>query len=143
MRYLEPTDKVKTCHEILQDAQMDIRGNLTESMKPERLLKEMLSWYKITERQLLSFRYVKVRRLYMFLLREVCFLDYEKIAEIVKCRNELEVIQGIEKIKTTMRKDKKLLADARGIVDRVKTDSEMYPELNNYKTTMMMKERAL
>lgn len=127
MRYLEPTDKVKTCHEILQDAQMDIRGNLTESMKPERLLKEMLSWYKITERQLLSFRYIKVKRLYMFLLHEVCFLDYEKIAEIVKCRNEPEVIREIEQIKTTMRKDKKLLAAARGIVDRVKADSEMYP----------------
>ena len=106
---------------------MDGRGYLKESMKPESLLKEMLSWYKITERQLLSFRYIKVKRLYMFLLHEVCFLDYEKIAEIVKCRNEPEVIRGIEQIKTTMRKDKKLLAAARGIVDRVKTDSEMYP----------------
>lgn len=127
MKCLEPTDKVKTCHEILLNAQMYMRGYLTESMKPERLLKEMLSWYKITERQLLSFRYIKVKSLYMFLLHEVCFLDYEKIVEIVKCRNELEVIQGIEKVKAAMRKDKNLLADARGIVDRVKADSEMYP----------------
>lgn len=127
MKCLEPTDKVKSCYEILLDVQMDVKGYLTEPMKPDWLLKEILLWYKITERQLFSFRYIKVKRLYMFLLHEACFLDYEKIAEIVKCRNEPEVIQEIEKVKAAMRKDKNLLADARGIVDRVKADSEMYP----------------
>ena len=61
----------------------------------------------------------------MFLLYEVCFLDYEKITEIAKCRNELEVIQGIEKIKTSMRKDIKLLTDVARILERMKTYSEM------------------
>ena len=84
----------------------------------------MLLWYKITERQLFSFRYIKVKRLYMFLLYEACFWDYERIAETTKCRNELEVIQGIEKIKAAMRKDINLLADVGGIVDRMKAYSE-------------------
>ncbi len=128
MKCLEPTDKVKTCLEILLDAQMDVRGYLTEPFKPEGLLKEVLFWYKITEQQLFSFRHIKVKRLYMFLLYEACFLDYERIAEMTKCRNELEVIQGIEKIKAAMRKDINLLADVGGIVDRMKAYSEMYPE---------------
>lgn len=128
MKCLEPTDKVKTCLEILMDAQMDVRGYLTEPLKPERLLKEVLFWYKITERQLFLFRYIKVKRLYMFLLHEACFLDYPQIAEITKCKNELEVIQGIEKIKVAMRKDINLLANVGGIVDRMKAYSEMYPE---------------
>ncbi len=128
MNCLEPTDKVKTCLEILLDAQMNVRGYLTEPFKPERLLKEVLFWYKITERQLFSFRYIKVRRLYMFLLHEACFLDYGKIAQIAKCRNELEVVRDIDKIKAAMRKDINLLADAGGIVDRIKAHSEIYPE---------------
>jgi len=128
MKCLEPTDKVKTCLEILLDAQMDVRGYLTKPMKPESLLKEVLFWYKLTERQLFSFKYIKVKRLYMFLLYEACFLDYPKIAEITKCKNELEVIQGIEKIKVAMRKDINLLANVGGIVDRMKAYSEMYPE---------------
>lgn len=123
MKCLEPTDKVKTCLEILMDARMNVRGYLTKPLKQEALLKEVLFWYKITERQLFSFRYIKVKRLYMFLLYEACFLDYEKIAEITKCRNELEVILGIEKIKAAMRKDINLLANAGGIVDRMKAYS--------------------
>lgn len=128
MKYLKPTDKVKTCLEILLDAQMDVRGYLMEPLNPERLLKEVLFWYKITERQLFSFKYIKVKRLYMFLLHEACFMDYEKIAEMMKCKNEIEVVKGIEKIKEVMRKDKILLANAGGIVDRMKAFSEMYPE---------------
>ncbi len=125
MKCLEPTDKVKTCLEILLDAQMDVRGYLTEPLKPEELLKEVLFWYKITERQLFSLRYIKVKRLYMFLLYEACFLDYKKVAEMARCKNELEAIHGIEKIKAAMRKDINLLANAGGIVDRMKAYSEI------------------
>lgn len=125
MKPLEPTDKIKTCLDILIDVQMDIQSCFTSPLKPERVLHEVLLLYEITEQQLFRFWYIKVKRVYMFLLYEVCFLDYEKITEIAKCRNELEVIQGIEKIKTSMRKDIKLLTDVARIVERMKTYSEM------------------
>lgn len=128
MKSLEPTDKRKNCMDILLDAQMDIRSYLTEPLDQEKLLEEVLRWYKITEQQLYQFRYAKIRRLYMFLLHEACFWNYEKIAEATKCKNELEVIQHIEKIKAAMRKDKILLANAGGIVERLKSYSELYPE---------------
>lgn len=125
VRSLEPNDKVKTCLEILLDAQMNVRGYLEKPLDSEELLKEVLLWYKITERQLFSIRYIKVKRVYMFLLYEACFLEYEEIAEMTNCKNKLEVIRGIEKIEATMRKDIKLLADVGGIVDRMKAFSEM------------------
>jgi len=128
MKSLEPTDKAKNCMDILIDAQMDIRSYLTEPLEPGRLLEEVLRWYKITEQKLYHFRYIKVRRLYMFLLHEACFWNYEKIAEETKCKNELVAIQHIEKIKEAMRKDRILLAEAGGIVERLKSYSELYPE---------------
>lgn len=128
MKSLKPTDKRKNCMDILLDAQMDIRSYLTEPLDQEKLLEEVLRWYKITKQQLYQFRYAKIRRLYMFLLYEACFWNYEKIAEATKCKNELEVIQHIEKIKAAMRKDKILLANAGGIVERLKSYSELYPE---------------
>jgi len=128
VRNLEPNDKIKTCLEILLDAEMNVRGYLEKPLDPKELLKEVLLWYKITERQLFSFRYIKVKRVYMFLLYETCLLEYAEIAEMTNCKNELEVIRGIEKIEAAMRKDIDLLADVGGIVDRMKAFSEMYPE---------------
>lgn len=128
MRSLEPTDRAKNCMDILIDAQMDIRSYLTEPLDQGKLLEEVLRWYKITEQQLYQFRYAKVKRLYMFLLHEACFWNYEKIAKATNCKNEFEVIQHIKKIKATMRKDKILLANAGGIVERLKSYSELYPE---------------
>jgi len=128
MRLLEPTDKPKTCIDILKEAQMNVRSCLTKPLKPELVLKEVLSWYKITEQQLYQFRYIKVKRLYMFLLQEACFLEYKEIAEKTRCSNELQVIQAIEKIKETMKKDGALLANVGGIVERAKAFAEMYPE---------------
>ena len=125
VRNLEPNDKVKTYLEILLDAQMNVRGYLEKPLDPKELLKEVLLWYKITERQLFSFRYIKVKRVYMFLLYEACLLEYEEIAEMTNCKNELEVIREIEKIEAAMRKDIELLADVGGIVDRMKAFSEM------------------
>lgn len=125
MKSLEPTDKPKTCIDILKEAQMNVRGYLTEPLPPELVLKEILSWYKITERQLYQFRYIKVKRLYMFLLQEACFLDSKKIAEMTRCSSELQVIQAIVKIKETMKKDSVLLANAGGIVERAKAFAKM------------------
>ena len=99
MRLLEPTDKTKTCIDILKEAQMNVRSNLTEPIQPELVLKEILSCYRITEQQLYRLRYIKVKRLYMFLLQEASFLDSEKIAEMTGCSSELQVIQAIERIK--------------------------------------------
>lgn len=125
MKTLEPADKMKTCLDILIDAQMDVQSCFTSPLEPERVLREVLLLYEITEQQLFRFGYIKVKRVYMFLLYEACFLDYEKITEIAKCRNKLEVIHGIEKIKTSMRKDIKLLSDVARIVERMKTYSKM------------------
>ena len=128
MKSLEPTDKPKTCIDILKEAQMNVRSYLTKPLQPELVLKEVLSWYKITEQQLYQFRYIKVKRLYMFLLQEACFLEYKEIAEKTRCSNELQVIQAIEKIKETMKKDSVLLANVGGIVERAKAFAGMYPE---------------
>lgn len=128
MRLLEPTDKPKTCIDILKEAQMNVRGYLTKPLQPELVQKEVLSWYKITEQQLYQFRYIKIRRLYMFLLQEACFLESKEIAEKTRCSNELQVIQAIEKIKEIMKKDSVLLANVGGIVERAKAFAEMYPE---------------
>ena len=128
MRLLEPTDKPKTCIDILKEAQMNVRGYLTKPLQSELVLKEVLSWYKITEQQLYQFRYIKVKRLYMFLLQEACFLESKEIAEKTRCSNELQVIQAIEKIKEIMKKDSVLLANVGGIVERAKAFAEMYPE---------------
>ena len=127
MKCLEPTDKTKTCLDILLEAQTDVSGYFKAPQKPEEVLQEILHQYGITETQLYQFRYIKVKRLYMFLLHEVSSSNYEKIAELTKCRNELEVIHGIEKIKAAMRKDSALLAKAGEIVDRLKAYSEKNP----------------
>jgi len=128
MKCLEPTDKVKTCYDIFVDAQMDVRGYFKSPIKQERVLLEILRWYEITEKQLYQLKYLKVKRLYMFLLHEISFLDYEKIAKLTNCRYELQVVQGIEKIRAVMRKDKDLLLTVGGIIDRLKAYSELYPE---------------
>ncbi|MBE5879091.1 MAG: hypothetical protein E7288_03830 [Lachnospiraceae bacterium] len=128
MKCLEPTDKKKACIHILLDAQMDVRGYLSKPFKQEELLKEVLFWYKITEKQLFSFRYVKVKRVYMFLLYGACFMEYAEIAKKTKCRDEAETIREIEKAKAAMRKDKMMMANVSGIVDRMKAFAEMYPE---------------
>lgn len=117
MNTLGPTDKRKTSLDILIDAQMDIRSLFPSPLEPERVLQEVLHWYKISERHLYQLRYIKVKRLYMFLLQEVSSLDYVQIAKLTKCRTEIEVIDGIDKIKAAMRKDQVLLANAKGIVD--------------------------
>lgn len=128
MKSLESTDKPKTCIDILKEAQINVRSYLIKPLQPELVLKEVLSWYKITEQQLYQFRYFKVRKLYMFLLQEACFLESKEIAEKTRCSNELQVIQVIEKIKETMKKDSVLLANVGGIVERVRAFVEMYPE---------------
>ena len=128
MKLLEPTDKPKTCIDILKEAQMNVRSYLTKPLQPELVLKEVLFWYKITDQQLYQFRYIKVKRLYMFLLQEACFLESKEIAEKTRCSNESQVIQAIEKIKEIMKKDSVLLANVGGIVDRAKAFAEMYPE---------------
>lgn len=125
VRSLESNDKVKTCLDILLDIQMNVRGYLSKPLEPKELLKEVLLWYKITERQLFSFRYIKIKRVYMFLLYEACFLEYGEIAEMTNCKDESEVIRGIEKIEIAMRKDINLLADVGGIVDRMKAFVEI------------------
>ena len=125
MRELEPNDKVRACIDILLDAQMDVRGYVKQPLTPKLVLEEVLFWYKIKEKQLFSFRYAKVKRIYMFLLYEACFLEYEEIAEMTNCKNEFEVIREIDKIKAAMRKDLNLLADVGGIVDRAKAISEI------------------
>ena len=142
MKSLEPTDKSKTCIDILNEAQMNVRSYLTKPLQPELVLKEVLSWYKITEQQLFRFRYIKVKRLYMFLLQEACFLDYTKIAEMTRCNNELQVIQSIEKIKETMKKERILLANVGGIVERAKAFAEMYPEEKYQKNSVDEKEKV-
>lgn len=130
MKSLEPTDKPKMCIDILKEAQMNVRSYLTKPLQPELVLKEVLSWYKITEQQLFRLRYIKVKRLYMFLLQEACFLDYKKIAEMTRCYNELQVIQAIEKIKETMKKDSVLLANVGGIVERAKAFAEIEEKIS-------------
>lgn len=117
---LEPTDREKNCFDILMEAQMDVRGYLKEPLEQEEILSEMLLWFGLTERQLYMHRYIKYKRVYIFLLYEACFCNYKQIVELTKCRDELEVIQGIEKIKKIMRKDKYLLCDVCGIVERTK-----------------------
>lgn len=128
MKSLEPTDKPKPCIDVLKEVQMNVRCYLTKPLQPELVLKEVLSWYKITEQQLYQFSYIKVKRLYMFLLHEACYLEYKRIAEITNCSSELQVIQAIDKIKGTMKKDNILLANVGGIVERAKAFAEMYLE---------------
>lgn len=129
MKCLEPTDKVKTSYDILMDAQMDLRRYIQKPIKSVEVLHEVLQWYHITEEQLFLYRNNQIKRVYMFLLHEVSFLNYEEIVEIVKCKNESEVIQGIEKIKERMRKDRYLLYEVAGIVERLKSLAEIYPEI--------------
>jgi len=123
MRPLEPLDKAKTCSDILIDARINVRNYIASPMEPKRILHEVLYCYKITERQLFKLRHIKAKRVYMFLLYEACFLDYGEIADKAKCHNELEVILGIEKIKVAMRKDRSLLANVGGIVDKLLKNS--------------------
>lgn len=129
MKCLEPTDKVKTSYDILMDAQIDLRRYIQKPIKSVEVLHEVLQWYHITEEQLFLYRNNQIKRVYMFLLHEVSFLNYEEIVEIVKCKNESEVIQGIEKIKERMRKDRYLLYEVAGIVERLKSLAEIYPEI--------------
>lgn len=128
MKSLESTDKPKPCIDVLKEAQMNIRSYLAKPLQPELILKEVLSWYKITEQQLYQFKYIKVKRLYMFLLHEACSLEYKKIADITNCSSELQVIQAIDKIKETMKKDNILLANVGDIVERAKVFAEMHLE---------------
>ena len=125
MKFLEPTDKEKSCIDILRDAQLDVCSCLINPLHPERVLYEVLYCYKITEQQLFQFRYTKIRRLYQFLLYEACLLDYKKIAEMTRCSNELQVVQAIDKITETMKKDSVLLANAVAIVERAKVFVEI------------------
>lgn len=131
MKSLEPTDKRKTCVDILQGVQMNVRNYLEKPLKPEVVLHEVLAWYKITEQQLFQFRHIKEKRLFMFLLHEACNLHYEKIAETAKCKSELQVIHEIEKIKEAMKKDRIMLANMGGIVERAKALTEMYSKESN------------
>lgn len=125
MKFLEPTDKAKSCIDILRDAQLDVCSCLTNPLHPESVLYEVLYCYKITEQQLFQFRYIKIRRLYQFLLHEACLLDYKKIAEMTRCSNELQVVQAINKITESMKIDSVLLANAVGIVERTKVFAEI------------------
>lgn len=131
MKCLEPTDKVKTNYDILIDAQMELRGYIQKPIKSVEVLHEVLQWYHITEEQLLLYRNNQIKRVCMFLLHEVSFLNYEEIVKIIQCKNESEVIQGIEKIKEKMRRDRYLLYEIAGIVERLKSLAEIYPEILN------------
>ena len=56
MKWLEPTDKTKTCLDILLEAQMDVSGYFKAPQKSEEVLQEILHQYGITETQLYQFR---------------------------------------------------------------------------------------
>lgn len=129
MKCLKPIDEAKTSYDILMDAQMNIREYFEKPIKSKYVLKEILGWYHITEEKLFLYRYNRIKRVYMFLLHEVSFLDYGEISKIVNLKRELEVIYGIEKIKADIRKDIDLSADIVAIVERLKSYSEVCPDI--------------